>query len=134
MPILLIVAISLHLLASIFWAGTTFGLARSGGAGAAALFRPQMGAATLTVLAGAYLWSQLHTGAEGMPEHILGLGALCAIAAAGVQGAMVGPAVRGLKGGTMTEEQARARFARAHRIATLLLAITAICMGAQRFV
>ncbi len=134
MPILVIVAISLHLLTSIFWAGTTFGLARSGGIGAAALFRPQMGAATVTVLAGAYLWSQLHAGPEGMPEHVLGLGALCAIAAAGVQGALCGPAIRGLKAGTMTEEQARARFAKAHRIAAGLLAITAICMGAQRYV
>jgi hypothetical protein len=33
MSILLVIAISVHLLASIFWAGSTFGLARSGGAG-----------------------------------------------------------------------------------------------------
>ena len=134
MPVLLIIAISLHLLASIFWAGTTFTLARTGGIGGAALFRPQMGAAVLTVLAGSYLWSQLHASGEGMPEHILGLGALCAIAAAGVQGAMGGRVARAVRNGSMSAEEAQPRFAKAHRIATLLLAITIVCMGAQRFV
>ena len=134
MPILLVIALSLHLLASIFWAGSTFGLARSGGAGGATLFRPQMGAATVGILAGAYLWSQLHAGPEGMPEHVLGIGALCAIVAAGVQGMIGGRAVRALRNGTISEEEARARLTKAHRIAALLLGVTVICMGAQRFV
>ena len=64
MPVLIVIALSLHLLASIFWAGSTFTLARSGGQGAEALFRPQMGAATVAVLAGIYLWSQLHAGSD----------------------------------------------------------------------
>jgi hypothetical protein len=134
MSILLVIAISVHLLASIFWAGSTFGLARSGGAGGEALFRPQMGAATLAMLAGGYLWGQLHAGPEGMPEHVLGIGALCAIAAAGVQGMIGGPAVRSLRNGKISEAEARARLTKAHRIAALLLAVTAICMGAQRFI
>jgi hypothetical protein len=134
MSLPLVIAISLHLLASIFWAGSTFGLARSGSAGGEALFRPQMGAATLAVLAGGYLWSQLHAGPEGPAEHVLGIGALCAILAAGVQGAIGGPAVRALRKGTISEAEARARLTRAHRIAALLLAVTAVCMGAQRYI
>jgi hypothetical protein len=93
-----------------------------------------MGAATLAMLAGGYLWGQLHAGPEGMPEHVLGIGALCAIAAAGVQGMIGGPAVRSLRNGKISEAEARARLTKAHRIAALLLAVTAICMGAQRFI
>jgi hypothetical protein len=134
MPVLLIVVLSLHLLSSVFWAGSTFTLARNGGRGAEALFRPQMGAATVAVLAGGYLWSQLHAGPEGPSEHVLGIGAMCAILAAGVQGMLVGSTARKLRNGTISEEEARAKFAMGHRIAAVLLAITLICMGAQRYV
>lgn len=134
MPVAIVIALSLHLLSSVFWAGSTFGLARSGGQGAATLFRPQMGAAGIAMLAGVYLWSQLHAGGEGMPEHVLGIGAVCAIIAAGVQGMLVGRAVRALRNGSLTEAEARGRFVTAHRIAALLLAITLICMGVQRYV
>lgn len=134
MPALIVIALSLHLLSSVFWAGSTFTLARTGGQGAAALFRPQMGAATLAVLAGGYLWSQLHAGPEGMPEHVLGIGAMCAIIAAGVQGMLVGSSARKLRNGAMPEDEAQRRYAMAHRIAALLLAITLVCMGAQRYV
>src|SRR5436309_14692842 len=88
MQILLIILIGLHVMAGVFWAGTTFVIVRSGGASADALFRPQMGAATLAVLAGVGLWGILHRGPPGPMEHTLALGALCAVAAAGFQGAM----------------------------------------------
>ena len=52
MHMLILVLIALHILAGVFWAGSTFAIVRSGGAGADTLFGPQMGAATLTVLAG----------------------------------------------------------------------------------
>src|SRR5690349_6351468 len=87
MQVTLIILIGLHILAGVFWAGSTFAIARSGGAGAEALFGPQMGAATVTVLAGIGLWGILHRGPGGPMEHTLALGALCAIIAAGVQGA-----------------------------------------------
>src|SRR5437016_3456522 len=93
MPILIIIVLSLHVLAAVFWAGTTFALARAG-AGAAPLFRPQMGAATVAVLSGGYLFYALHRGGFGRAEQVLAAGALCAVAAAGVQGALVGRAVR----------------------------------------
>lgn len=117
MQTLLIVLIALHILAGVFWAGSTFTIARSGGAQAQALFGPQMGAATLTVLAGIGLWGILHRGAMGPMEHMLALGALCAIIAAGVQGAT--RKKNPLKG---------------QRIAAGLLAVAVICMAIARFV
>jgi hypothetical protein len=130
----LIIALSLHLLAGVFWAGTTFVLARTGGAGSEPLFRPQMGAAVVAVLAGGYLWSQLHPTNFGPPEIVLTLGALCAVAAAGVQGAVGGAAIRALDTGKLGEAEARARIAMAQRIASVLLAVTIICMAAARYV
>ena len=100
MQLVLIAAISLHLLAGTFWAGTSFTLARTGGAGAEALFRPQMGAAVVAVLAGGYLWSRLHIGVFGTPEQLLAAGAIAAGIAAGVQGALCGPAIRRLRSGS----------------------------------
>src|ERR1700732_4652204 len=117
MQTLLIVLIALHILAGVFWAGSSFAIARSGGAGAQALFRPQMGAATITVLAGIGLWGILHRGAMGPMEHTLALGALCAIAAAGVQGA-----------------SRRKNPLKGQRIAAGLLAVAVICMAIARFV
>jgi len=116
MQTLLVVLIALHILAGVFWAGSTFAVVRSG-AGAEALFRPQMGAATITVLAGMGLWGILHRGAMGPMEHMLALGALCAIAAAAVQGAT-----------------RRKNLLKGQRIAAGLLAVTVICMAIARFV
>src|ERR1700759_5210761 len=87
MQLVIIVLIGLHILGGVFWAGSTFGIVRSGGAGIDKLFGPQMGAATITVLAGGGLWGMLHGGAHGPMEHTLALGALCAVVAAGFQGA-----------------------------------------------
>ena len=117
MQILLIVLIGLHILAGVFWAGSTFAIVRSGSAGAQALFGPQMGAATITVLAGIGLWGVLHRGGMGPMEHTLALGAVCAIAAAGVQGA------------THKKNPVKGQ-----RIAAGLLAITVICMAIARYV
>lgn len=117
MQLVLIVLIALHILGGVFWAGSTFAIVRSGGAGAAALFGPQMGAATITVLAGVGLWGILHHGAHGPMEHTLTLGALCAIAAAGFQGA------------TRKKNPMKGQ-----RVAAGLLAIAVICMAIARYV
>ncbi|HVW57788.1 MAG TPA: hypothetical protein VHC00_19100 [Rhizobiaceae bacterium] len=131
----LMITIAVHALAGVFWAGTTFALARLEGAYAERFFGPQMGAAVLALLSGALLWHYLHEGGAGAPEMVLGLGILCAIIAAGVQGAMVGSARRKLKsaGGASAEAAIRARMAAGERIASALLAITVICMVIQRY-
>jgi hypothetical protein len=117
MQLVLIVLMGLHILAGVFWAGSTFAVVRSGGAGVEALFGPQMGSATITVLAGVGLWGILHRGAQGPMEHTLALGALFAIAAAGVQGAT-----------------RRKNPMKGQRIAAGLLAITVLSMAVARFV
>src|SRR5262249_61245027 len=102
MQVTLIVTLVLHVLSGVFWAGSTFTLARTGGAGADKLFRPQMGAAVVAVLTGAALWHLVHAGRPGPTEYVLAAGALSAVAAAGVQGPWGGRAVRMLAsaGGT----------------------------------
>jgi hypothetical protein len=116
MQILIIVLIALHVLAGVFWAGSTFAIARSGGSGADALFRPQMGAATVAVLAGMGLWALLHRASDGPMEHTLAVGAVCALAAVGFQGAM-----------------RRKNPLAGQRIAAALLGITVICMAIARY-
>jgi len=117
MLLLITILIGLHILAGVFWAGSTFAIVRSGGAGAAALFGPQMGSATVTLLAGVGLWGLLHGGHMGPMEHTLALGAVCAIAAAGVQGAT-----------------RRKNPLKGQKIAAGLLVITVICMAIARYV
>jgi hypothetical protein len=133
MLIALIIALSLHILSSVFWAGTSFTLARTGGIGGELLFRPQMGAATIAVLSGGYLGHLAHAGSFGTAEQILAVGALAALVAAGVQGAVGGRAIRSLRAGTGDEAGARSRIATAQRVAAVLLAVTAVCMGAARY-
>jgi hypothetical protein len=107
---ILMFLIVLHVLPGVFWAGSTFVLARSGGARAEALVRPQLGAAGISILAGIALWGLLHRGAFGTFELVLALGVICAIAAAGVQSARVLPAVRRLQNASESE----AKTFRAH--------------------
>jgi len=130
---ILIAAISLHVLAAMFWAGTSFTLARIGGVRGEMLFGPQMGAAVIAVLTGGYLWHVSHAGSFGTAERVLALGAVCAIIAAGVQGSIGGPAIRALMSGTVDEASARQRIALAQRVAAGLLALTAVCMVVSRY-
>jgi hypothetical protein len=133
MQLTLIIILSLHVLAAVFWAGTSFTLARTGGVGGERLFRPQMGAAVVAVLTGGYLWGELHRHMFGAPEQVLAVGVVCAFVAAGVQGAMVGGAIRKLSKAEIGEAAARSRIALAQRIAAGLLAVTLVCMAAARY-
>jgi hypothetical protein len=134
MPWMIILALSIHVLAAVFWAGTTFTLARTGGGLAGPLFRPQMGAATLAVLSGAYLWFGLHhEGAGGPIERVLELAALSALLAAGLQAVIVGRALAALGANRVDETAARSRLALGHRLAAVLLALAAIGMVTARY-
>ena len=127
----LIIALVLHVLSGVFWAGSTFALARTGGNQADRFFRPQMGAATVAIVTGGVLGYLVHRGTPGIQEHLLGIGALCALLAAGVQGSGA-RAVRELSaaGGAFA---ANSRVATSQRIAAALLAVTVICMAAARY-
>lgn len=147
----IIVVIALHVMAATFWAGSTFALARLGGASAGRLFRPQMGAAAVAIATGALLWWFLHQGLSGAPEWVLGTGALAALAAAGLQATIVGPVHGRLDRGQDHEDPPAhgpqhepepgqgtaalmARAAIGHRAAAGLLAVTVLTMAIARFV
>src|SRR5438876_11565239 len=134
MQIALVIAVSLHVLSGVFWAGSSFTLARTGGVGGELLFGPQMGAAVIAVLTGGYLWHLAHDGAFGPSEQVLAAGALCALIAAGVQGAVGGRAIRAWRAGKVDETSARSRIAVGQRIAAAILAVTGIWMGSGRYV
>jgi len=133
MQVTLILALVLHVLSGVFWAGTTFVLARTGGHQADLLFRPQMGAATAAVLTGVLLWFLVHDGPPGLQEHILGVGALCALVAAGVQGSSA-RALRQASAAAGPEGfKPSHRVATSQRFAAVLLAVTVTCMAAARY-
>jgi hypothetical protein len=131
MPPVAILVIGLHTLTGLFWLLSSFILSRAKGVTAsAAMFRWQMLAATLAVFSGGGLWSMFLKGLFGPPEMILAGGGLCAVAAAGVQGALVGGAIRRMKSGVLSEETALRKIALGQRIGAGLLAVTLITMVA----
>jgi len=135
MQLLIIVLLVFHVLPGVFWAGSTFVLARSGGRGAEPLAYPQLGAATVSMIAGFALMGLLHGGLFGTFEQVLAVGVVCAIAAAGVQSARGLPAIRRLGSASGSEADGlRAQIAQAQRIAAGLLAVTVICMVIARYV
>ncbi|MGO4700648.1 hypothetical protein [Dyella sp. 2RAB6] len=129
----LVIAIALHVLSAVFWAGSTAALARTGGSEARRLFRPQMGAAMVAILTGGYLWHVMHQAAVGPMERSLMIGALSALVALLVQVAVVGGALRKAQvdGGMAALP---ARVAIAHRIAAGLLMIAVVTMAVARYV
>lgn len=126
MQILLIILLAVHVLSSIFWAGSTFVLARNGGEGASALFRPQIGAASVSALSGLSLWHLLHPGSFQRTEQILATGAAAAILALLVLIVVVRP---GLRSGETSP-----RVAAGYRASAALLVVTIICMAAARYI
>jgi hypothetical protein len=132
MQTILMFTVALHVLSGIFWAGSTFVLARLGSAGAQQLARPQIGAAAVAVLTGGTLWSLVHAHSFQPQEQMLALGAGCAVIAAGVQGAAA--ARMRLAHADAAQAPMQGSLTRPHRIAAALLAVTVICMAAARYV
>jgi len=133
MPSSLALVVSLHILAAVFWAGSTFAVARSGGNGAVKLFFPQMGAAIVAILAGGYLWHQLHSNGFGPFEQRLAIGAGAALTALLVQVVGAGPVVGRLRRSGTEGAPVPARVVVAYRIAAVLLAIATLAMAAARY-
>jgi len=135
MQLLIIVLLIFHVVPGVFWAGSTFVLARSGGQGAEQLAYPQLGAATVSIIAGLALWGLLHGGNFGTFEQVLALGVVCAIVGAGVQSARGLPAIRRLRSAGGSEAASlRNQIAQAQRIPAALLAVTVICMVIARYI
>src|SRR5262249_41507931 len=114
MTFLFVAVLALHALSAVFWAGTTFAIARSQGQGAAQLRLPQRGAATGAIVTGALLFGIAHHHAPGRYEIVLAIGALAAIAAAVVQYATSAAA---------PQPDAAARMLRGQRVSAVLLAL-----------
>jgi hypothetical protein len=130
----LIVTLVLHILSGVFWAGTTFALARTGANQTDQFFRPQMGAAVIVVATGGLLWYLVHPGSFGTTEQILAVGVFCAFVAAGVQGMSGGSALRKLSIADESEaSRLRHRVATGQRVAALFLMITVTCMAVARY-
>ena len=130
MPIPLLLTIGLHMAAVLFWLLTSLVLGFGSHAAASTrLFRSQMVAATLAVFSGGGLWSMLHPAGFRGPEMALAAGAVLAIAAAGVQGALVGGNVRRLP-----DPAAETQVVRGQKIAGVLLAVALACMLLARHV
>ena len=114
-----IVIIGLHVMAGVFWAGTTITPSRRDPEIKAERFiQPQMGSAGMVFVTGALLWYFFHGAYFGSMEMVLALGILAAFVAAGVLGALVGSASRQLAGAdAATESALRAEDGkgRAHR-------------------
>lgn len=134
MQVILLILLPLHILSGVFWAGSTFALARTGAASAGQLFRPQLGAAAVAIASGGVLWHLLHPSEFGGRGQVLVLGAVAALLAAAVQGALCGPALRRLASAGATDVPSQQRVAVGHRIAGGLLVLTVICMAAARYI
>lgn len=130
MQTLLTVLIVLHVLTGVFWAGSTFVLARTGGANAENLAFPQFGSAVVTILVGIAVMALALNGAPGIPSvRALHVGAGLALVAAIVQASAL-PTVRRLRAAQGdAAAQTRRRIANRQRVAAALLAVTVICMA-----
>lgn len=115
---LVMVLISLHALAGVFWAGSTLALTHTSAEHRVTpqLFRAQMSAAVLAIAAGAALWGLVIRGAHGPMANTLAIGALCALAALVAQLVM------------------RRSPLMSQRIAAVLLSVTVVCMVISPYV
>jgi uncharacterized membrane protein len=133
MQIDLIIATALHVLAAVFWAGSTFVLARTDAQTVERLWRPQLGAATVAILSGGYLWSLLHRSQVGDSEKVLAVGIAAALVAVALQ-ATIGRATAWALEHNHADRTLRKRVSIIQRIASALLALTVICMAVSRYV
>ena len=133
MNILMMVLIVLHVVPGVYWAGTTFALARDPMIGDAILGRAQAGAAGVVIVMGIILMAIHYDLPAGAAAWDLGIGALCALIAAGVQHGIAWPARRRLAAGTGDAAANRQRAALGQRIAALLLVVTVVTMVIWRF-
>ena len=130
MPIPLILTLGAHMAGAAFWLLTALVLGFGGNpAQSKVMFRPQMVAATITVFAGGGLWTMLHPYGFGPREIVLTIGAVLAIAAAGVQGALVGGSVRRLP-----DPAAEKKILLGQRIAAGLLIVALAMMMLEKHV
>jgi uncharacterized membrane protein len=131
---LIAIALAVHVLSSVFWAGSTFTLARLSGFGGQHLVAPQAGAAVVAVLTGGYLGHTLHGKSFGTFEQVLLVGIVTALIAIALQIVVGFRTVAALRHKRLDEQSAQQRIAAVQRFAAGLLTITVICMAVARYV
>jgi len=129
----LILVAALHVLAAVFWAGSTFALARTDGAAMERLFKPQLAAAVLAFVTGGYLGHTLHAHAFGRAEQVLAAAIAASAVALVVQVVGGGRAMRAWRAGARDQAGPRPLAVTAHRVAAVLLALAAIGMASARY-
>ena len=129
----LVIALSLHILAATFWAGSTFACVRMTGNDGQQLFAPQLAAAAVAVLSGAYLWKAVHEGSFGRTEQLLSAGAVAAIVALVVQMTVIRSALRRQRTSSGDDAKARSQLTMGYRVAAVLLAVAVLAMAASRY-
>jgi len=126
---IVIALIVLHVVSGVFWAGSSFVLARTGGLLVEKLAGPQFGAGVATLCMGLATW---FLALRGLPPtagmHVLGAGAACAALALIVQGTAL-PTVRTLKAAEGDLSSQRRRVAISQRVAAVLLFLTVLAMA-----
>jgi hypothetical protein len=131
---LILIVLAAHVLSSVFWAGSTFTLARLSGLGGERLVLPQAGAAVVAILTGGYLWHTLHGTNLGPFEQVLLGGIVAALIAISLQIVVSVRTLAALRRERLDDKSAQRRIAIVQRFAAGLLAITVICMVSGRYV
>jgi hypothetical protein len=93
-----------------------------------------MGAAGLAIVTGGLLWYLLHRSSPGTQEHILGVGIIFALIAAGIQGMTRARSRQAVAGGGPDGAFDDHRAVTGQRLAAACLAVTVACMAASRYV
>ena len=129
----LIATLTIHVLAGVFWAGSTSAMANLGDASAARLFPFQMGSAAVTLATGAAMWWFQLGSSFSLHEKILLVGLVAAVLAATVQILFVGRSRRALAASPESEAAIVGTMTTGNRAAAGLLMITVASMMIARF-
>ncbi|MFB8343725.1 hypothetical protein ACWGNA_20915 [Brucella cytisi] len=130
----LIATLTIHVLAGVFWAGSTSAMANLGNENAGRLFPFQMGSAVLTILTGVGLWWFQLASDFGAHEQVLLLGILAAVIALAVQLLFVGGVRGALAAAPEIEKPAIvSTMTRGNRAAAGFLMIAVAAMVISRF-
>jgi hypothetical protein len=127
---MIVTAICVHVLAGVFWAGSTMTLAMVG-YDSRGIHAAQLIAGALVVSAGTYLWHVLHAGNFSDTERMLTVGAVSAVVALVLQCAFTVPEWFGGLGG---RSLLGVTSLSAQRIAAVLLAVAALAMAASKYI
>lgn len=129
----LVLCLIVHVVAAVFWAGSTFAMAMPGGQGTQILVRSQILAGLVATTTGASLWKTLHGSAFDTAETILATGAAAGLIALLLQLALALPVRRWAPHTPAAATGGSRRVPTVHRLAAALLLVALICMAPARF-